>query len=116
VHAVGAGANGGSHDQVAAQVGVGRRGTRQPDGDIRLADERRVGIRVAVDGDGAHAPLRCCTEDAARDLPAVGYQHALHSRNTPKPSCTPRISSLPMTDSASPRTVRVSRGSMMPSS
>ncbi len=109
-------------DQIAAQVGVGWRAAREPHGDIGFRHERRAGVVIAEHGNRAHPAGLGAAEDPAGDLAAVGHEHASqrpgsgHSRNTPNPSCTPRISSVWMAESAMPRTVLVSRGSMMPSS
>src|SRR4029079_9766131 len=56
-------------------------------------------------------------EDPARDLAPVGHEEApdRHGRNTPNP-CPPVQLVLSMTDRQSPVTVRVSCGSITPSS
>ena len=86
---------------------------------IGLGDVRRAGVGVGVDGDGADAETAAGGEDAAGDLAAVGDQnscrHAAHIRKTPKFD-VPSIGPLAMADRHIPNTVRVSRGSMTPSS
>ena len=125
VDGVGAGRARGVDEQVGAQVGVGRRGAGQPDGAVGLARVRRVGVGVGVDGDGADAEVAAGAEDPAGDLAAVGDQDSgdhrdrAHIRKTPKPAsraARPAISRLAMADRQRPSTVRVSRGSMTPSS
>jgi hypothetical protein len=118
VHRVGAGALRRVDQTVAAQVGVARCAARQVHRDVGLGDERCVRVGVGEDGDAADAHGATGTEDAAGDLAPVGDQQALHAphiRNTPKPRA-PRTSTFATTDRHRPSTVRVSRGSRMPSS
>ncbi len=86
---------------------------------IRLGDMRRAGIRVGVHGDGADPETTARGEHPARDLAAVGDQHSCHHgahiRKTPKFD-VPLIGALAMADRHIPNTVRVSRGSITPSS
>ena len=92
-----------------------------PNGGISLAHERRLGICVAVNGDGRNTHLMGGSEYTSRDLATVGDQnasdggHGHYIRKTPKPR-RPCTGLLWATDSDMPSTVRVSRGSMMPSS
>ena len=126
VDGVGAGGARGVDQQVGAQVGVGRRGAGQPDGAVGLARVRAVGVRVGVDGDGADAEVAAGAEDPAGDLAAVGDQdsgdHGVltsgrrRSRRLALPAPTPSIARLAIADRHRPSTVRVSRGSMTPSS
>ena len=89
---------------------------RQPDGDVGLAHVRQSGVGVGVHGDGLDAEAAAGPEDAGRDLGPVGHENSLdHVRNTPYPSA-PRIGAFSMTDRQMASTVRVSRGSMTPSS
>ena len=104
------------------EVALGRRATAQRDRLVGLAHERRVGVAVGVDGDRAQAHLAGGAHDAPRDLAAVGDEQAAeagrrrhHIRQTPYPAA-PLISLLWQAESDRPMTVRVSRGSMMPSS
>ena len=111
----------------------------QPHPDVGLADVWGVGVGVGVDGDGADAEPTARGEHAAGDLPAVGDQNSsdhlavssairansgaaeareimrAHIRKTPKFD-VPSIGPLAMADRHIPSTVRVSRGSMTPSS
>ena len=97
---------------------------------VGLADVRRGRVGVGVDGDAGDAHRAQRPQHAPGDLAAVGHQHlsesvdsrrphvALTSRNTPphRASVVPRRRPEWTADSAMPSTVRVSRGSMMPSS
>ena len=76
VHGVGAGApRPRRRSQVAAQVGVGRRGAGQAHGLVGLAHERRVGVGVGEHGDGGDAQSRArCGMTRRGDLAAVGDQ------------------------------------------
>ena len=95
-------------------------GLRQPHPGVGLGDVRRVGVRVGVDRDGAQARVAAGREHPPGDLAAVGDQHSgdshgRHIRKTPKFD-VPLIGPLAMADKHIPNTVRVSRGSITPSS
>ena len=97
------------------------------------ADVRGGGVRIGVDGDGADAEPPAGGEHPPGDLAAIGDQmnhgslsalrassaasapHRAHIRKTPKFD-VPLIGPLAMADKHIPSTVRVSRGSMTPSS
>ena len=100
----------------AVQVAVA---TLQPYPRVGLRDVRRAGIGVGIDGDGADPIAAAGGEHPAGDLPAVGDKnscdHSAHIRKTPKFD-VPLIGPLAMADRHIPNTVRVSRGSMTPSS
>src|SRR6185312_1709338 len=105
-------------DRVGVEVAVvcGRRADA-----YRLVRERDVPgipIGVAVDRDTRDAERAQRADDAAGDLAAVGYEdpleHPRHILNRPKEVSGRGL--LEHTSSASPSTVRVSAGSMMPSS
>ena len=121
VDRVRAGGRGRGDDQVAAQVGVGGRRAGQPDRLVGQRDVGRGGVRVGVDRDGGDAERVRGPYDPGRDLAAVGDQelgnsgHPHHIRKTPKPR-RPATGPLCTADRDMPRTVLVSRGSMMPSS
>src|SRR6185436_1024987 len=112
-------------DRVGTQVGL--RGRRPPERDrlVGLEGERSPAVRLGEDGDGADPELAAGAEDPPRDLAAVGHEHLadrLHAgtghayiRKTPKRS-VPRTSAEWTAERARPRTVRVSRGSTIPSS
>ncbi len=117
VHRVGAGGAGGGDDGLGVQIVVG---LRQPHPGVGLGDVRRGGVRVGVDGDGAQAESPAGGEHPPGDLAAVGDQHSSdsivhHIRKTPKFD-VPLIGPLAMADKHIPSTVRVSRGSITPSS
>ena len=103
-------------DQVAAEIGVGGRVAREPYGEVGLAHERQSGVGVGVHGHGLDAEASAGGEDAAGDLAPVGDEESLdHVRNTPYPWAPVQVV-LPMTLRQIASTVRVSRGSMTPSS
>ena len=78
--------------------------------------EKGVDIGVGVDGHGLDAEASAGGEDTACDLATVGDQQSGdHGRNTPNPSA-PLIGAFSMTLRQIASTVRVSRGSMTPSS
>ena len=121
-------------ESVAGMDGVGTRGpgrgdqllgievavvALQPYPGVGLGDMRGGGVGIGVDGDGADAEATAGAEHPASDLTAVGDQdscdHEAHIRKTPKFD-VPLIGPLAMADKHIPSTVRVSRGSMTPSS
>ncbi len=117
VQRVGAGGAGRRDDGLSVEVVAD---VRQPHAGVGLADVGRGGVRVGVDGDGAHTQPAAGGEHPPRDLAAVGYQnsrdwHRCHIRKTPKLD-VPLIGPLAMADKHIPSTVRVSRGSITPSS
>ncbi|PQM48935.1 hypothetical protein C1Y40_00842 [Mycobacterium talmoniae] len=117
---VGAGGAGGVEDEIAAQIGLGGGVARQPDRGVGGADMGGVGVGVGEHRDGADAHRAAGREDPAGDFAAVGdqdrrYGHVTHILKTPKRSA-PLIDSVAMADKHIPSTVRVSRGSMTPSS
>lgn len=121
VHGVRARRERGAHDEVAAQIGVGGRGPRQPYGGVRLPHVQRVGVGVRVDGDGGDAQRAAGAEDPAGDLAPVGDEQGAdhvrpHIRKMPKPPRAPSTGAVWIADRHIPRTVLVSRGSMTPSS
>src|SRR5205823_285068 len=101
------------------QVGLPRGVAGQAYGGVGLAHVGQVGIGVGVDGHGLDAEAPAGAEDAGGDLGAVGHQQSgdpsSHGRNTPNRS-VPAYARFSITDRQMPRTVRVSRGSMTPSS
>src|SRR5262249_37323359 len=87
---------------------------------ICLVHERRVGVALGIDGDGADAHRVRRAHDAPRDLAAIGDQQPAdrrqcYIRHVPN-SLVPDTTLLWQADSAMPRMGRVSRGSIMPSS
>src|SRR5690349_19020169 len=113
---VGAGALGRVDDRVGAQVGLRERDAGQPHREVGLPDMGRFRVGFRVHGDRRDPEVAAGVEDPPRDLPAVGdEQPGDHRRNTPYWRA-PRTGAEWMADSAIPRTVRVSRGSMTPSS
>ena len=126
MHRVGTGPQRGRDHEVAAQVSVGRRGARQPHRPVRLPHVQRVSIGIGIHRNGFDAERAAGGEDPAGDLAPVGDQQpadhgrltrviAPHIRKTPKPPA-PSTGPLWTADSAIPSTVRVSRGSITPSS
>ena len=114
------------------------RGAGQAHPGVGLGDVRGRCIGLGVDGDGADAEAPAGGEHPPGDLPAVGDQelviitepsalrasvprkrevppHRFHIRKTPKFD-VPLIGPLAMADRHIPSTVRVSRGSITPSS
>src|ERR1700733_1866757 len=83
-----------------------------------VMDVRRIAIGFRIHRDGRDAHLFRGAENPARDLPAVRHQqlaNCLQCRNTPH-SMVPSTGRLSAADSEMASTVRVSRGSIMPSS
>lgn len=113
---VGAGGAGGGYQSLGIEIVVG---VGQADPRVGLGDIGCRGVRVGVDRDGAQAEAAAGGEDPAGDLAAVGNQysskHQAHIRKTPKFD-VPLISAFAMADRHIPNTVRVSRGSITPSS
>ena len=111
---------------VDVEVGLGRRGPGQAHGLVGLGDVGGVGVGVGEHGHAADAQRVGGADDAAGDLAPVGDEELAGS-----PASRPRSRSHPehavaaravdgvccaMTERHMPSTVRVSRGSMMPSS
>ena len=85
-------------------------------GVVGLGDERQARVGVGMDGDGLDAEATTGREDPARDLATVGDEESTgHVRNTPNP-LPPVQCVLLITLRQIASTVRVSRGSMTPSS
>lgn len=126
VDGVGPGGAGGGDHEIGAQVGVGRAVAGEPDGGVGLADVGGGGVGVGVDGDGGEAQVVAGAQDAAGYLAPVGDEDARqrggghgggpHIRKTPKPPRAPSTGAVWTADRHRPSTVRVSRGSMTPSS
>ena len=126
---IGTGAAGGVDDGVDTQVGVAGRGSRQAHRLVGHGHGPRVLVGIGEHRDGRDAELaRGSHRHGARSrrgwrrggcgsggLGCRQWSPARHIRNTPKPR-RPRTSLECSAESARPSTVRVSRGSMMPSS
>ncbi len=117
VHRIGSGGARSRDDRLGIQIVIG---LRQPYPGVGFGDVRRGGVRVGVYRDGAQAQSPAGGEHPPGDLAAVGYQHSsdsheAHIRKTPKFD-VPLIGPLAMADRHIPSTVRVSRGSITPSS
>ena len=113
---VGAGAARRVDDQVAAQVGVGGRVAGQAPRRRRPRRRAASGVGVGVDGDVAMPRSRQVRITRRAISPRLATRTDLdHGRKTPKRS-VPRTGALCAADRAMPSTVRVSRGSMIPSS
>ena len=126
---VGSGSPGGVDHQVGPQVGVAGGVARQANRPVGFGHVGGTLIGVGVDGHGVDAQVPTGAEHPPGDLAPVGHQHRgdrvgslcvahrspSYIRNTPKPSA-PRTGPEWMADRAMPNTVRVSRGSMIPSS
>ena len=117
VDRVGAGGLGGGQHHGGVEVGLGRGVAGQRYGDVSLADVRQPGVRVGVDRDRRDAERAAGAEHPRRDLGAVGHHQSLdrHGRNTPNRS-VPAYGLFSITERQMARMVRVSRGSMTPSS
>ncbi len=99
------------------QVGLRRGRGADPQRLVGRLDVRRVAIGVGEHGDRAQAQRARRAQHPQRDLPAVGDEDRSerhHMRSTPTRPGTPGAAA--HTDSASPRTRRVSSGSISPSS
>jgi hypothetical protein len=115
----------GPDHQVGPQIGVGRSAARQAHGGVGLRHEGRARIGVGVHRHRRQPQLAGSAEDPSGDLAPVGHQHrrdrrpgvsgVAHVRNTPNP-VAPCTGAEWTADKARPSTVRVSRGSMTPSS
>lgn len=108
---------GGGNDGLGVQIVVG---VGQAHAGVRLGDVRGGGVRPGVDRDGAQAESPAGGEDPASDFAAIGNQyssdgHWAHIRKTPKFD-VPLIGLFATADRHIPSTVRVSRGSITPSS
>ncbi len=117
MYRVGAGGAGGRDDGLGIQIVIG---VRQPYPSVGLGDVWRGGVGVGVYGDGAQAQSPAGGEHPPGYLAPVGNQyssdfHAAHIRKTPKFD-VPLIGPLAMADRHIPSMVRVSRGSITPSS
>ena len=117
VDGVRAGAPGHVQDQVAAQVGIAGGGGTQAIRGVRHRDMQAVRIGVRIDRDGADTHAVGGAHDPAGDLAAIGDQDGAehrHIRN--RPNRLGSMGALRAADRPRPRTMRVSAGSMMPSS
>ena len=121
VHRVGAGGRRGGEDRVDVQVAGLRRGRAEAHRDIREAHVQCSSVGIAVDGHGTDAHGAQGADDAAGDLAAVGNQNGLegfhggpHIRKRPK--AVSGRGDRATTSRARPSTVRVSAGSITPSS
>ena len=129
VHGLRSGAPAGRQYGLHGEVALPGRCRAQPYRSVGLPDVAGPGVVVAVDRHGPDAQAAQRADDPAGDLPAVGHQdgvekrggcwcvvrlHGAHIRNRPKE--VSGRGALAQTSRARPRTVRVSRGSMMPSS
>ncbi len=117
VYRVGTGRAGRRDDRLGIQIVAD---ARESNPGVRLGDVWGVGVGVGVDRDSAQAEIAAGREHPPGDLAAVGHQnssdfHARHIRKTPKFD-VPLIGPLAMADRHIPKTVRVSRGSITPSS
>ena len=102
---------------VDIEVGFGARGTAERHGLVSFLHKQRIPIRFREYGHGGDAHLATGAHDTAGDFATICNQDLVHHymRNTPN-CCVPRTSAEWQADNAMPSTVRVSRGSMMPSS
>ena len=118
MHGLGSGARGGVQNGVTGQVARSRRRETKPDSDVSVADVPGASVGVAVHGHRAHAHRAQRADHPHRDLAPVGHhngvEHATHIRKRPKP--LGGSGALAQADSASPSTIRVSAGSITPSS
>ncbi len=119
MHGVGAAPPAGIDDFLHVEIGLGAGTSPEGDRRIRLAHERRIRVRIGVHGNGADPQLVCRADDAPGYLAAIGDEdprdRPAHIRHVPN-SLVPSTRLLKQADSAMATTVRVSRGSIMPSS
>src|SRR5207342_2813572 len=123
VDGVGAGAAGRLEELAHVEVRLGRHAAAQGERDVGLTDVRQPGVRLGVHGGGPDPHRLTRTEDPRGDLAAVRDQdpgdaaarHRGHIRKTPYDD-VPATTAEWQAERAMPSTVRVSRGSTMPSS
>ena len=104
----------------AIEIALARRGGTDADRLVGKAHVQRVAVGLGVDGDGAQAQPARGADDAAGDFAAVGNQDALehgrpHILKMPK-GVSPSSGRQVEAASASASTLRVSAGSITPSS
>src|SRR6195952_1580342 len=125
MHRAGAGGFGSGDDRVDPQIGLRRQGFADPHRLVRLADMQRVAVGIGIDRDHAIAEPARGAHDPQRDLASIGDQdleerrllHHAHGRATE--NCMRwgvRASASWQIASTSESTLRVSRGSITPSS
>lgn len=121
MHGTRTGRGGGRDDRIDVEIALAGGRRAQPHGDVGERDMRGVPVGIAVDRDGADAEAAQGADDAAGDLAAVGDEHGGerdghggHIRKSPKAVSGSGLRE--QTSSARPRTVRVSAGSITPSS
>ncbi len=109
------------YQRLGVQVGVAQGRPGQQHGGLALADVRAPRVVGRVDGDGLASGVVRAPDDPSRDFTPVGHEQASdrsrrhQCRTTPK-TAVPRTGAECVAVSAMASTVRVSRGSMMPSS
>ena len=122
VDRLGAGRRGRREDRVDPQVALGGRSRADAHGLVGRPDVRRRPVGVGVDGDRADPEPAARAHDPQRDLAAVGHQDGRehptrrhrYIRNTP--NGVSGIGALSAAERPRPSTMRVSAGSMIPSS
>src|SRR5437879_11237281 len=102
----------------APDVEVTLSGIRRPDRDGRIGHPHveRVAVGVRVRGDYLQSEFAACACDPHRDLPAVRDEDPAHPYTRQTPGRMPWMGAFRAADNARPSTVRVSTGSMIPSS
>ena len=118
MHCLGAAAAGDVDQAIYAQVAFARCGGADAPGFIGEGHMQRVGIGIGINRDGGNAHATGGADDAAGDFAAIGDQqfakHGHYIRNKPKRVCA--TGAFRAADRPRPSTMRVSAGSMMPSS
>ena len=121
VNGLGAAQYAGMEQLVDVQVAFRGRATAEGDGAVGIVDEGRVDIALGIDRHGGYAELARRPDDAAGDLAPVGDEQpgnrldGPYIRHVPN-SLVPSTRLLQQADSDMAMTMRVSRGSIMPSS
>ena len=116
VHRVRAGAPGRIEHASDVEVGLLSRGPRQRHVRVREPHVQRVAVRFRAYRHRHKAPSSRHARMMRTAISSVRDQDRVHAYMRNTPGCMPSIGALRAADSASPRTVRVSAGSMTPSS
>ncbi len=114
---LGAALPGSGDDALDREIALARRRRADPIGLVGHGDMERAGIGIGIDRDATDGETARRPHDAAGDLAAIGDEDLAehpHIRKTPKRVFS--IGALRLADKARPSTMRVSAGSITPSS